>query len=288
MDIATQILLNAIVAGSLYSLVALGFNLIFSTARFFDLGYGAYATTGSYTVFWMYKVMEFTLVPSIFFGILVAGLLGFLVEKIVYRSLRKRKASSSVLLIASLGVLTVIQAVLAICFSSQFQTLSRYVGESHLYHIWGAVITETQVVILVAGLSIMGALGVVLRFTMFGKAIRGIADDEEVAQIVGINSKRTIGIVFLIGGMIAGIAGIAAGFDTGIQPTMGMALLLSGVVAAVIGGVGNVYGGVLAAFLLAAIENVGVWYLSGEWKATIVFAILILFLLFRPQGLFQK
>lgn len=288
MDIAVQIALNAIIAGALYSLAALGFNLVYSTTRFFDIGYGAYAAAGAYAVFWMYQVVGLTLAPSILFGVIVAALLGFLVEKMVYRTLRKCKASSTVLLIASLGVLTVIQAVIAIIFSSQFQALSQNLGESRLYHLFGGVITETQVFILVAGFVIMLTLCVVLRCTMFGKAIRALADDEEVAQIVGINSERLIGIVFFAGAAIAGTAGIAVGFDTGIQPTMGMSLLLSGVVAAIIGGAGNVYGGVAGAFLLAIVENAGVWYLSGEWKSAIAFLILILFLLFRPQGIFPK
>ena len=288
MEIVVQIALNAVIAGALYSLAALGFNLVYSTTKFFDLGYGAYAAAGAYAVFFFYKQIGLGLTLSLIIGICIAGLLGFLIEKIVYRQLRKRKASGTVFIIASLGVLTVIQAVIAILFSSQFQTLSRNLGESRLYHISGGVLTETQVLILIVGLVIMAALGLTLRFTMFGKAIRAISDDEEVAEIVGINSERVIGIVFFIGAAIAGIAGIAAGFDTGIQPTMGMALLLSGVVAAIVGGVGNVYGGVAGAFLLAAVENAGVWYLSGEWKSAIAFLILILFLLFRPQGIFPK
>ena len=81
---------------------------------------------------------------------------------------------------------------------------------------------------------------------------------------------------------------ILIGFDTGIEPTMGMSLLLKGVIACIIGGIGNVYGGVIGAFLLAFIENFGIWQISGEWKDAIAFAVLILFLLFRPQGIFRK
>lgn len=288
MDIAVQIALNAVIAGALYSLAALGFNLIYSTARFFDLSYGAVAAAGAYAVFYFYKILGFDLIVSISLGILVAGILGFLIEKVVYRQLRARKVSHTVLLIASLGVLTVVQAVLAILFSSQFLTLSRDIGTTRIFDIGGGVMTETQVVILAAALFVMALLALTLRFSRFGQAVRAVADDEEVAQIVGVNSERIIGIVFFIGAAIGGIAGIAVGFDTGIQPTMGMTLLLSGVVAAIVGGVGNVYGGVVGAFLLAAVENAGVWYLSGEWKAAIAFAILIVFLLFRPQGLFPK
>ena len=88
--------------------------------------------------------------------------------------------------------------------------------------------------------------------------------------------------------MIAGVSGIAIGFDTGIEPTMGMNLLLKGVIASIIGGVGNVYGGVLGAFFLGFVENFGIWKISGEWKDTIAFGVLILFLIFKPGGIMGK
>ncbi len=288
MEIAVQITLNAIIAGALYALVALGFNLIYSTTRFFDLGYGALAAVGAYAMYYFYKLQGFPLLPSLFLSIVVAGVLGLVIERVVYRPLRARKASSTVLLVASLGVLTVVQAVTAILFTSQFQTLSRGVALEQTFQIWGGIITQTQAIILCAGLLIMIGLALSLKYTLFGKAVRAVSDDEEVSKIVGINSEKIIAIVFFIGSAIAGVAGIAVGFDTGIDPTMGMQLLLKGVIASIIGGVGNIYGGVLGAFLLAFIENAGAWHFSGEWKDAIAFGVLIVFLLFRPQGILSK
>jgi branched-chain amino acid transport system permease protein len=287
-DIAIQIALNAVVAGAIYSLAALGFNLLFSTTRFFDLAFGGYAAASAYAMYWLYKEIEAPFFIAIAIAIFVGALLGFIVEKAIYRPLRARRASPIVYVVASLGVLSVIQSVLAMLFSSQFQTLSKSLGNAQIFDIGGGTITQTQVFILCAALAIMTILGLVMRYTLFGKAVRAISDDEEVTQIVGIHSERIIGYVFLIGSGIGGLAGISMGFDTGIQPTMGMAILLSGVVAAIVGGVGNVYGGVAGAFLLAIVENASVWFLSGEWKSAIAFAILILFLLFRPRGLFQQ
>jgi len=288
MDIAVQITLNAIIAGAIYSLATLGFNLSYSTTRFFDLGYGAYAAAGAYAVLWFYKSIGLDIVSSIGLGILVAGCIGFAIEKVVFRQLRRRKASRTVLLIASLGVLTVIQAMLAILFTSQFQTLSKDIGSTRTVGIFGGVMTETQLLILLSAIIVMLVLSFVMRTTMFGKAVRAIADDEEVAQIVGINSERIIGIVFFVSACIAGLAGIVVGFDTGIQPTIGLSILLKGVIAAIIGGLGDVYGGVLGAFLLAFIENAAAWQFAGEWKDAIAFLILIVFLLFRPYGIRGK
>jgi branched-chain amino acid transport system permease protein len=93
--------------------------------------------------------------------------------------------------------------------------------------------------------------------------------------------------VFIIGGAIAGLAGILVGYDTGLEPTMGMNLLLKGVIASIIGGIGNVWGGFLGAFLLGFVENFGIWKISGEWKDAIAFGLLIIFLLVRPKGILR-
>lgn len=287
MDILPQLILNSIIAGAIYGLVALGFNLIYGTVKFFDIGYGALTTVGGYMVFLLYKKLGLDLYLSVVLGVLITGAVGYLINRFVYTKLRNRKASNMVMLVASLGVLTVIQAIIAMFFTSQFQTLS-IGGTSKVFEIFGAVITQVQLLILAGGLLIMLSLAVMMKKTLFGKAINAVADDEEVSKIVGIDTNKIIGRVFFIGSMIAGLAGVFIGFDTGIEPTMGMHLLLKGVIASIIGGIGNIYGGLLGAFLLGFVENFGIWKISGEWKDAIAFALLIIFLLFRPQGILRK
>lgn len=288
MEILPQLILNSIIAGAIYTMVALGFNLIYGTVKFFDLGYGALAAVGGYVTFFLYKQLGFNLYGSVVVAVLTAGLIGVILNRLIYGPLRKRKASGMVLLVASLGVLTALQAIIAILFTSQFQTLTIAAGAQKVFEVGGGVITSVQVIILLLGLLIMTGLGLLLRYTMFGKAVRAISDDEEVAKIVGIDTSKIVAGVFFFGSAIAGLAGILVGFDTGIEPTMGLSLLLKGVIAAIIGGVGNVYGGVLGAFLLGFVENFGIWKISGEWKDAIAFAVLLLFLLFRPQGILRK
>jgi branched-chain amino acid transport system permease protein len=288
MDIFVQIALNAIIAGAIYALIGLGFNIVYSIGKFFDLGYGALIALGGYSVFFLYKSLGWALLPSIFVGVIFCGLVGFLVEWFIYRPLRERKASNTVFLVASLGVLTVIQAIIAMLFSSQFQTLSKDVSSQKVFTIFGGVITETQSVILLTVLVLLALLTYVLKYTLFGKAVRAVSDDREVASIVGIDTKKIIAAMFFIGGCIAALSGIAVGFDTGIDPTMGMSLLLKGVIAVIIGGTGNILGGVIGAFFLATIENLGAWQFAGEWKDAIAFIVLIFFLLFRPKGIFSK
>jgi branched-chain amino acid transport system permease protein len=287
MTIFPQILANGIIAGSIYALLALGFNFIFSTVKFFDLSFGILTVIGGYIVFYLFKLLGLNLFLSIILSVLASGLIGFLIYRLVYSRLRKKKASNLIMLVASLGVFTVLQAIVAIIFSSQLQTLSP-VGVTHSYSFLGAVITRTQLIMLFSVLAIFAGLALILKKTSFGKAVRAIGDDEEVTKIIGINTTKIIGWVFFLGSAIAGFAGILIGFDTGIQPTMGMNLLLKAVIASIIGGIGSIGGGVLGAFALGLIENFGVWGLSVEWKDAIAFGLLIIFLIFRPQGIIKR
>jgi branched-chain amino acid transport system permease protein len=288
MDIVVQIIINSLIAGSIYALVGLGFNLIFSTVKFFDLGYGALTAVGGYGVYAIATLAGLPTWLGVIVGVIGAGLVGLIVERFVYRKLREREASNMVLLVASLGVFTALQALIAILFSSQFRTLPTDFISSQTYQVLGGTITQVQIVIFVTALMVMSGLAWMLYKTMYGKAVRAIADDREMAEILGVPTERIIGAVFFIGSAIAGLAGILVGFDTGIEPTMGFSLLLKGVVAAIIGGVGNPVGGVVGAFLLGGIENIGVWFIAGEWKDAIAFLVLIIILLVRPQGLFSQ
>ncbi len=290
MDIIPQLILNSIIAGSIYALIALGFNLIYGATKFFNLSHGVMAAIGGYSVFYFAKTLGWNLPLSIVVGVgvLLAGLIGYALDKLVYLPLRKRKASKMVLLVASLGLFTAIQAIIAILFTSQFQTLSQNISGQRIYEIFGGVITQTQLTILISAIAITVGLILLLKYTMFGKAIKAVSDDEEVSKIVGINTNKIISYVFFIGSAIAGLGGILVGFDTGIEPTMGFALLLKGVIAAIIGGVGSIYGALIGAFLLGFVENFGIWQISGEWKDAIAFVLLILFLIFRPRGIMNK
>ncbi|MDD4989439.1 MAG: branched-chain amino acid ABC transporter permease [Candidatus Pacebacteria bacterium] len=287
MDILPQLIVNSIIAGAIYTVTTLGFNLIYRTAKFFDLGYGAMAVVGAYSLYALAVQNSVSVFIALPLALIIAGLVGVLIHALVYRPLRKRKASNLVLFIASLGVSTVIQALAAIFFSSQFQTLSGLTRDK-VYQIGGADITETQVIIFVTGIILTILLMLWLKYTSFGKMIRAVGDDEEVSKIVGVNTNKVIRVVFFIASAIAGLAGIFIGMDTGIEPTMGLSLLLKGIIAAIIGGAGDIYGGVLGAFLLGFVENFGIWKISGEWKDAIAFVLLIVFLIWRPKGILNR
>ena len=288
MDIIPQLIINSIIAGAVYALIAVSFNLIYGTTKFFNLTHGVMAAVGGYAVFYFAKTLGWNIYLAVTVGVVLAGAIGYLSDKLIYFPLRKKKASNMVLLVASLGAFTALQAIIAIIFTSNFYTLAQNIGSQKIYTVMGGVITETQVVILVSAVVVTVGLIFLLKYTMFGKAVKAISDDEEVSKIVGINTNKIIGYVFFIGSAIAGLAGILVGFDTGIEPTMGFTLLMKGVIVAIVGGVGSIYGAFLGAFLLGFVENFGIWQISGEWKDVIAFVLLIIFLIFRPRGIVNK
>lgn len=287
MNVIPQIILNSIIAGAIYTLVAISFNLIYGVTKFFNLAHGMIAIVGGYTTFYFSKILDLNIYIAIILGIISSGLIGYSLDKFIFLPLRKRKASNMVLLVASLGAMTSLQGIIAILFSNQFRTLSN-IGEQRIFEFFGGAITQTQLIIILTAFLVTIGLILILYKTDFGKAVRAISDDEEVARIIGINTNKIIGYVFFIGSAIAGLAGILVGFDTGFEPIAGLNLLLKGVISSIVGGVGDVYGGILGSFLLGFLENFGIWKISGEWKDAIAFALLITFLIFRPQGIMNK
>lgn len=287
-DISSQLILNSVIAGAVYALIAVSFDLVYSVTKFFSLTHGVMATIGGYAVLYLVKNLDLNIYIAVFVGVILAGFVGYSLDKFVYSILRKRKASNMTLLVASLGAMTVLQAIIAILFSGQFKTISSNIGTEKKFLVFDGVITQTQIIVLLFFILIAIGLILLLYKTKFGKAVRAISDDEEGAKIVGIDTSRIIGRVFFIGSAIAGLVGALIGFDTGIEPTMGFGLLLKGVIASIVGGVGNIYGGILGGFLLSFVENFAIWKISGEWKDAIAFTLFIVFLIFRPRGIMNK
>lgn len=286
MSAVPQLIINSLISGAIYVLLALGFNFIYDATKFFNLAYGATAAIGGYVVFFLMQSLGLNIFLSIAIAILAAGFVGYALDKTLYSRLRKKKASSMIFLVASLGIFTVIQALLAILFTSQFQILNT--NQTNVYQIGSGSITDVQIVIIAMAVMVSIGLALLIKKTKFGRVIRAVSDDEEVSKIVGINTNQIIGRVFFIGSSIAGLAGILVGFDVGIDPNMGLSLLLKGVIASIVGGIGNIYGAIAGGLLLGFAENFGIWKISGEWKDAIAFVVLIIFLLFRPQGILRK
>jgi branched-chain amino acid transport system permease protein len=288
-----QLILNSIIAGGVYSLIALSFVIIYKTVKFFHFAHGVVYTAGAYVA---YAVVSYWLLTfgdtitiwgwgvAVIIAVAAAAGIGVLIELFVYRPLRQRKASNLIYLLASFGIFIFLQNLIALIFGNQILTIrTGPIKEGHA--VLGAVITDNQILILVVSCLLLVGLWVFMQKAKIGKAMRAVSDDAIAASVVGINPNKTIMSAFAIGSALAGIAGILISLETNIEPTMGFNAILKGIIACIIGGIGSIPGAMLGGFFLGLVENLGIWHIQAGWKDTIAFAVLILFLLLRPQGI---
>jgi branched-subunit amino acid ABC-type transport system permease component len=217
-------------------------------------------------------------------AILFTALFGLGMNFAVYEPLRKKKASGLILLIASIALLILFESLILLFFGADVKTINFIKVEKGL-DIFGAIITPLQIVIIMTSLVLLAVLFVFMKNTKLGKAMRAVSDNKDVAEIVGISSKKIFAWSFVIGSAIAGVAGVLVGLEQNLEPMMGTNLMIKGFTGAIIGGVGSVPGAILGSFLLGLAENFGIWYLPSGYKDAIAFVILFIFLLFRPQGI---
>jgi branched-subunit amino acid ABC-type transport system permease component len=282
MAIATQLIMNGIIAGAIYALVASGFSLIYSVTKFMHFAHGAVLAFSAYLMyafavqsgvnFWLAVIL--TLVCSCFIGALMNWL--------VYKPLRKRKASGAVLLIASIAVLIFVNALILAIWGADVKTIHTL---NPVFDFIDARITLIQVDIIIVAVVLLLVLWWLMKKTKLGKAMRAVADNKDVAQTVGINPERIYTYTFMIGSFFAGVAGVLIGIEQNLFPTMGVSLIIKGFTGAVIGSLASVPGAVLGSLILGLVENIGIWWLPSGYKDAIAFVLLFIFLLFRPQGL---
>jgi len=282
-----QLLLNSIIAGSTYTLIALSFSLIYSTTKFFHFAHGAVYTFCPYFAYLFTIILGIPLFISIPLAVASSSIVGVLTELLIYKPLRRKGTTPLILLLASLGIYIVLQNIISMSFGDDTKTLRNGIVREGL-EILGARITPIQIAIIIVSMFLLIACWALMRYTKIGTAMRAVASDPDLALVSGIDSDRVILFTFALGSALAGVAAILVSFDIDMTPTMGMNALMMGVVAVIIGGVGSIPGAALGGFLLAFAQNFGVWKISSQWQDAIAFIILLLFLLYRPYGIFGK
>jgi len=282
--IALQLFINGLIAGAIYALVASGFSLIYSVCKFVHFAHGATIAFSAYFLYFLFSMLGLNFGFAVVLSIAFASLLGLAMNFFVYKQLRKRKASSVILLIASFALLIFFESLILLLFGADVKTIG-FIKIAKGIEIFGAMITPLQIFIIVTSFVLLALLFFFMKKTKIGKAMRAVADNKDVAEIVGISSERTYNYVFIIGSAIAGIAAILVGLEQNLEPMMGTNLMIKGFTGAIIGGIGSVPGAILGSFLLGFAENFGIWFLPSGYKDAIAFIILFAFLLFRPQGI---
>jgi branched-chain amino acid transport system permease protein len=278
-----QLLANGIIMGSVYALVALGFALVYNTTRIFHIAYSVLYVFAPYMILSFYSGLGISFYIAFPIAILLTMLLSVIMELIVYRPLTKKKSSSSVILISSIGIMIVVINVIAIFYGNETKILNPNISKS--VNIGNTIITHTQLLQLILSLLAISVFLVFLKFSKFGIKTRAMRDDDILCSVFGMNINRMRLILFILSGFFAALGGGLVAYDVGMDPYVGMPMLLNAVVALIIGGMGRFEAPIIGGFIIGILQAMVVWAFSSRWQDAVTFTLLILFLLFRPQGL---
>lgn len=287
MDLFLQLAATGLVVGSLYVLCALGWGLIYGTTLHFHVAHGAVFTLAAYYAYAAQKFLGLPLAIAVIGAIAAAALSGMLIDLLIYQPLERRGAIRTTLFIASLGLLTLIENVLAIIFTPD--PLRMDVGWlADPVQLGPVFLTRLHLVSVATAILGFLALMAFLKYSLLGRAIRAVSSSPEMARTVGIDIKRVHLLTYAVGSAISAPAGILLAMDVGVEPYRGTTFVLLASVAVIMGGIGSIPGALLGALFLALLENLGVWKIPSEWQSSISFGVFLIFIVVRPRGLFGR
>lgn len=277
--------INGLNIGSIYALIALGYTMVYGIAKLINFAHGDVIMVGAYISF---ISMKFGL-PwwlAVIISIVACAILGVVMEKVAYKPLRN--ASRISLLINAIGISYLLQNLFQLIFGANPQPYHAFITLPAL-NLGGISIQANYYITFSVSVVLMILLTLFVNKTTMGKAMRAVSEDEGAAKLMGINVDTTISLTFAIGCALAAIAGILyANCYPMINPTLGSLPGIKAFIAAVLGGIGSIPGAVIGAFILGMVEAMTKAYISSQLTDTIVFAILILMLVFKPAGILGK
>lgn len=285
--VVSQLVMNSLIIGSIYALVACGFSLVYVTNKFMHLAHGTTVVISSYFLYTFFDVLGLSIVLAILLTIISSCLLGVIMYRFIYYPLQKKKASNIILLLASVGLLIVFENLIALFMGGNIKKVS-FITVTQGLNIFGAFVTPLQLVIIAVSIVLLISLYLLIRKTKLGMEIRAVSHNRDLASIVGINQRKIALISFIIASSLAAIAGILIGLERSLQAAMGTKLIIKSFTGSIIGGISSVPGSIIGSYILGIAENVGVWFLPAGFKEGIAFLLLFIFLLFKPKGLFVR
>ena len=291
-----QELVNGITTGALYSLVALGFSMVYGVLKLLNFAHGDLYMVGAYIGFFIIQFfggaanvrIAVPLLLAIMF-VVAAGLVGGLgvaIERFAYRPLRDAPRIAP--LITAIGVSFFLESAALLLFGSQFReyNTAEFISLSSGIQIGSVTIDSVQILVLVLGLLLMTGLQLLVNRSRLGRQMRAVAADREAAEMLGIKVNFVITATFFLGSALAGIAGVMGGllFNT-VTATIGFVAGLKAFTAAVVGGIGSIPGAMLGGLVIGVAESFVTGYISSTYSNLIVFGLLIVVMLVRPSGL---
>lgn len=286
-----QIILNGLILGSVYALIALGYTMVYGIIKLINFAHGDIYMVGAFVGYYLINNLHMNFFLALILAMIFCAVLGVVIEYLAYRPLRNSTRIAA--LITAIGVSFLLENGMIFLVGSGSRAFPQVINVVQ-FHVLGMVITNIQIMILVTSVLLMLILQFIVQKTKMGKAMRAVSVEMDAAQLMGINVNRTISFTFAIGSALAGAAGVMIGLYYGsIDPLMGMVPGIKAFIAAVVGGIGIIPGAALGGIVIGLIETVAqslpgkLSFIAG-YKDAVVYVILILILLIRPSGILGK
>jgi len=292
-----QQLVNGLTIGGVYALIAIGYTMVYGILFMLNFAHGEVYMIGGFAGWWVLHLLSKNSMPIMNAAIVIAlmliiamgitGMLGMMIERFAYRPLRKAPRLN--LLLSALGVSIFLQNLVLNYQGAEirFFHVSSLIPESiRVFHIGNVVLSFTRILVICVTFLLMALLTVMVKKTKVGKAMRATAQDTEAATFMGIDVDRIIVLVFLVGSALGGAAGTLVGLlFTQVDYYVGFQAGLKGFTAAVLGGVGNIFGAMMGGIILGLLESLATTFFPSAYKDVVAFLVLILVLILRPWGL---
>jgi len=289
MAVLGQQIANLLFIGSVYSLFALGYTLIFGVLDILNLAHSAIFMVGAFVALVLVVNLGLNIVLAFVLAMAATGVAGIILNAVAFAPLRARGASNLAPMISSLGVAIILQTVALGIFGGHvyrfpqgtLPNIPLTIGEVH--------VDALQIAIFLIAIVLMAALQFMMRATRLGKSIRAVAENQRAAKLLGINVERVIAITFAISSALGGAAGVLVGLSlNAIAPDMGQNIELKGLAVIIVGGMGSIPGALIAGFFLAATEVFSISVISSTVRDAIAFGLLFIVLLIRPSGILGR
>ncbi|MCG7850793.1 MAG: branched-chain amino acid ABC transporter permease [ANME-2 cluster archaeon] len=280
-----QLIVNGIVLGSIIALAAIGLTMVYGVLNFANFSHADFLAFGAYIAFVLNAVLGINLILSFFIAIAISGAIGVLLDFLVWKPMRKKNADLVSLIIISIGLALIVRNSIIFIWGGSTRNFDLPVRKG--IEMLGITVTHNQLIGMGTAILFMVMLHYFLKHTKMGKAMRAISDDINLARVSGIDADKVIMWMWFVGIGLAGAAGILYGLETTIRPNMGWFLILPMFAAVILGGIGNPYGAMVGGMVIGLSQELSLLILPSEYKMGVSLAIMILVLLFKPEGLFK-
>ena len=284
-----QLLANALIAGSLAALIAGGLSLVYGTLGVFNLALGQMVLIGGYVTWWLHQSLGLPLVVSILGGLAAGALISWLTFEIFVEPFWRRHRFLP--LVTTIALSMILDGIILLVFEERPRSIIP--GLKETFEVFGARISAEQIMLIIFTLVILAGFAYVMHSTPLGRRIRAIVQHPHAAMSMGIPAPQLNRIIFILSGMLAACGGIYQGIDQNLSPTLAFPITIKAYAAIIAGGKGHFWGAIICAYAIALLEQlvVGVPWFGGEYIAagyqqTVALAVIILFLLWKPSGIF--